>query len=351
MNYREQTNDAYIEKIREISSELPDFCRPFFSSKKQTYERRSTYAYAMDLKVFFEYIVQTNPIFKGKSIKEIPIEIFNSLNYHDINDYLDFLEKYTLDGIERRNSDSGKRRKFASLQTFCKFLKQKGYIENNPIEGAERPTLHKKDIITLTTDEKKELFFSISSGYGMRTFQDAINAYCRTRDYAILMLFLGTGIRVSELVGLDIEDIDFKENMIHIIRKGGKEGHVYFDAQVKKALMDYYSPTSDNIGTRGAFKAPAEERAFFISRKRNRLSVRSVQSMIEKYKELAFGQNYKKKITCHSMRKTYGTELYRQKGDIKLISDVLGHSSIATTQAYYAGTSEERRKEAAIRVL
>ena len=165
------------------------------------------------------------------------------------------------------------------------------------------------------------------------------------------MLLLGTGIRVSELVGLNIEDVDFKNNIINIIRKGGKEGHVYFSKQVREALLKYYSPSIVKVGTRDGFNPPPEERAFFVSRKKTRLSVRAVEKIIEKYKYLAFGEDYQKKVTPHMMRRTYGTELYLQTGDIKLVSDTLGHESISTTQTYYAATSEEKKRSAAIDVL
>lgn len=350
-DYRQETDNIFVEKLRGVLNELPPYCRYFFNAKNQTFEKRSEYAYATDLKVFFEYIRQNNPIYVKLSIKEIPAEIFNQLNTHDIEDYLSYLEKYVVDGDHRSNGDSGKRRKLATLQTFCKYLKEQGIIENNPAEYVARPTLHKKDIVTLTKEEKQELLFAISSGYGMSAWQETINQYCRPRDTAILMLLLGTGIRVSELVGLNVEDVDFKNNMISIIRKGGKEGHVYFHEEVRKALLNYYSPSIVPIGTRDGLNPPPEERAFFVSRKRTRLTVRAVQKIIEKYKILAFGEDYKKKVTPHMMRRTYGTELYLEKGDIKLVSDTLGHESIATTQQYYAATSEEKKKSAAINVL
>ena len=168
-SYRQYTNDYYIEKLRTLLAELPDYCRYFFNAKNQTFEKHSEYAYAKDLKVFYEYIIQRNPIYKGFKMKEIPASIFDDLNEHDIEDYMEFLEKYEVDGDQRKNGDRGKRRKFASLQTFCKYMKAKGFISNNPVADAERPTIHKKDIITLTQEEKEELFHAVTSGYGMTT--------------------------------------------------------------------------------------------------------------------------------------------------------------------------------------
>ncbi len=349
--YRDNISEKYNEKLREILAELPDYCRYYFHAKAQNFEPKTRHAYAVDMKVFFTFMTERIPAYKGEPISGIPMEAFNQLTSHDIDEYMDYLRNYNADGDHRRNTEYGLARKLTSLRSFCKYYVQQHYIEKNPAEYAENPKIHKKDIITLSKEDKKKLLYCIESGYGMTTWQDTVNQYCRKRDKAILMLLLGTGIRVSELVGLNMEDIDLKDKRIHITRKGGNEGHVYFSDQVKDAILEYLRPSITPIGTRDALNPPPEERALFVSRKKTRLSVRAVEKIIERYKKLAFGEDTDRKITPHTMRKTYGTELYLQKEDIKLVSDTLGHKSINTTQQYYASTTEERRKQAAINVL
>jgi len=349
--YQDETKDLYISKFRKVLDELPGYCKYFFNAKAQVYEARTRYAYAIDLRTFFEYIIQRNPTYKGIPIKDIPLALFNELNSHDIDEYMEFIESYSVKGDHRKNKDTSKSRKLASLKAFCKYMLRQGYIEKNPADLVESPKAHKNDIIILTQEEKKELLFAIKSGYGMTNWQDTVNQYCRTRDYAILMLLLGTGIRVSELVGLNLEDIDYRENKANIIRKGGSADHVYFSDQVKEALIKYVKPSIISIGTRESLNPPPELKALFVSRKKTRLSVRGVQKIIEKYKKIAFKDSPNKKITCHSMRRTYGTELYLKTNDIKLVSDTLGHASITTTQQHYAATTEEHKKAAKMDVI
>ena len=350
--YHDEISDIYNDKLKALLKTLPDYCKYYFNAKAQSFEPRTGYAYAVDMRTFYEFIISTKPSYQGKSIKDVPISLFDELTSHDIDEYLNYLKKYSFEGDHRKNSESGRKRKFIALRSFCKYYLEKGYIKKNPTELMPTPKVHKDDTISyLTKEEKEQLFFAIKSSYGMTPWQETLNAYCRKRDIAILMLLLGTGIRVSELVGLNIEDIDFKENVVHIIRKGGNAGHVYFNEQVKDAILSYLRPSIVPVGTRDGLGAPPEERALFISLKKKRLSVRSVQKIIEKYKTLAFGPEITKKISPHTMRKTYGTELYLEKNDIKLVSDTLGHKSITTTQQYYASTTEEKRKTAAIKVL
>lgn len=364
-NYHNTTNKLYTTKLRVLLSNMPDYCRYFFNAKREVLEIRSEYAYAMDLKVFFEYLAQSRPEYEGTPIKEIPAQVFNELTSHDIDDYLEYLGFYTSNGVERSNEAMGKSRKLACLKSFCKYLMREGIIERNPVEFIDMPKIHDNDIIALTDNQKQRLFEVIDSGENMTKWQKTVHQYCRYRDNAILMTLLGTGIRVSELVGLDISDVDFQNNLIHVIRKGGKKDHVYFSPQVRESLLLYLTPDKTLKGTRAAFDAPGDLTALFVSRKKTRLTVRGVQRVLEEYSRLAFGVlekdeqtgeeklvvNKDLKITPHKMRKTFGTELYNQEKDIKVVADTLGHTNVNTAMKHYVATSEENKKRAAINVL
>jgi integrase/recombinase XerC len=158
------------------------------------------------------------------------------------------------------------------------------------------------------------------------------------RDVAILTLMLGTGIRVSECVGLDLSDVDFKEDGIRIHRKGGYEAVVYFGEEVEQALKDYLEERREIIPQEG------HENALFLSLQNRRITVRAVENLVKKY---ASRVTSLKKITPHKLRSTYGTSLYRETGDIYLVADVLGHKDVNTTRKHYAAIEEDRRRSAA----
>ena len=155
----------------------------------------------------------------------------------------------------------------------------------------------------------------------------------------ILTLLLGTGIRVSECVGLDLNDVDFKNNGITVTRKGGNQMVVYFGDEVADALEQYIE------GSRKAVTPlSGHENALFLSSQRRRMGVQAVENMVKKY---ARQVTPNKKITPHKLRSTYGTSLYKETGDIYLVADVLGHKDVNTTKKHYAAIDEDRRRKAA----
>jgi site-specific recombinase XerD len=159
----------------------------------------------------------------------------------------------------------------------------------------------------------------------------------KTRDLAILTLMLGTGIRVSECIGLNIQDVDLKNDGIRITRKGGKEVTVYFGDEVEEALLNYLAERKSILPASG------HEDALFLSNQKKRLCVRSVENLVGKYTKTVTPNKH---ITPHKLRSTYGTNLYRETGDIYLVADVLGHSDVNTTKKHYAALEDERRREA-----
>lgn len=351
VSYHDKINKLYNTKLRVILDELPPYCRYYFNAKATTFQKRTAYAYASDLKVFFKYLMLKNPALSDLKMKDIPADSLNDLSSHEIDDYMMYLTDYHMDGTDRHNSNSGKNRKLASLKSFCKYLIREGIIQKNPADLVDIPRLRGNDIIALTDFEVKALFHVIETAEGMTERQTKIHKYCKQRDYAILMLLLGTGIRVSELVGLDISDVDLKNNSAKVVRKGGWRDHVYFSPQVRDAILSYLSPEDNHKGTRAALHPEDSEQALFVSRKRKRLTVRAVQKMLQTYSEIAFGKDNELKVSPHKMRKTYGTKLYLDTNDIRLVADTLGHSSVNTTSKHYIATTEEHKRIAAIDVL
>lgn len=200
------------------------------------------------------------------------------------------------------------------------------------------PKIHEKAIVRLDVDEVASLLDEVESGESLTAGQQRFHDKTRTRDLAILTLLLGTGIRVSECVGLNIEDVDFKNNGIKIHRKGGAEVVVYFGEEVRKALMEYLIERQQISAMEGSLNA------LFLSLQNRRISVRSVENMVKKYSSLVTSLKH---ITPHKLRSTYGTALYRETGDIYLVADVLGHKDVNTTKKHYAAIDDERRRKAA----
>ena len=160
----------------------------------------------------------------------------------------------------------------------------------------------------------------------------------KIRDTAIITLFLGTGIRISELVGLDNDSFDFDENSFIVTRKGGNKAILYFSDEVKYALQEYIVEKSNDA------KIPKDEPAFFLSMQYRRINVRSVENLVKKYSKLV---SPLKKITPHKLRSTYGTRLYNETGDIYIVADVLGHRDVNTTKKHYAAITEDNRRKVA----
>ena len=337
-NYHEEQNKLNIIKMRNVLSELPSFCKQFFRGIENNTSARTRLAYAHDLRVFFEYMKKNNSYCQKMEIKDFPLSILDSIRREDIEEYLEYVTYYQKDDREITNEERGKSRKLASLRSFYNYFFQSELIEKNPAALIPMPKLHQKEIIRLDADEVALLLDEVEDGDKLTKSQKRFHDKTKVRDTALLTLLLGTGIRVSECVGLDIEDVDFKNNGIKVRRKGGYEAIVYFGEEVEKALFDYLEQRKRIIPLSG------HEHALFLSMQNRRITVRAVENMVKKY---ASTVTTLKKITPHKLRSTYGTSLYRETGDIYLVADVLGHKDVNTTKKHYAALEDERRRRAA----
>ena len=200
------------------------------------------------------------------------------------------------------------------------------------------PKIYDKEIVRLDPDEVALLLDEVENPENLTKSQKKFHSKTKTRDLALMTLLLGTGIRVSECVGLDIDDVDFNNNGIKIRRKGGYEVVIYFGEEVRQALLDYLEERKKLIPKEG------HTNALFLSLQMKRLGVRSVENLVKKYSS---GVTKLKTITPHKLRSTYGTSLYRETGDIYLVADVLGHKDVNTTKKHYAAIEDSRRRSAA----
>lgn len=337
-NYHDQVIIDNELKLRELQKSLPKFCGEFFRGIEPTTSSRTRIAYGYDLVVFFNYLKAENPSLKGMEIRDYPIDILDQITASDIEEYLEYLKYYvTEDGKEHTNAERGIMRKLACLRTLYKHFYRKEKTKTNPASIVEMPKVHQKEIVRLDADEVSILLDEVETGDRLTKSQQAFHEKTKTRDLAILTLLLGTGIRVSECVGIDINDIDFKNSGIKIRRKGGYETVVYFGEEVEEALLDYIEQRKLIVPITG------HENALFLSLQKKRIGVRAVENLVKKYSSLVTSL---KKITPHKLRSTYGTSLYKETGDIYLVADVLGHKDVNTTKKHYAAIEDERRRRA-----
>lgn len=338
--YVETEKHKYILRLREIQKSLPSFCFQFFRGIENRTSIRTRIAYGYDLTIFFDFISSNNNI----SITDMSITYLDKITPDDIEMYMDYLSYYITHDkisnkkIEHSNDEKAKARKLASLRTFYNYFYKKRKIKSNPPSLVDLPKIHQKNIVRLEIDEMIKLIDQVEYGTNLTKAQKKFHKKTVERDLALIMLLLGTGIRVSECVGLDINDIDFNTNGIKITRKGGNEVVVYFGEEVKNVLLKYLDKRKQIITKTG------HENALFISLQNQRLSVRSIQNLVKKYSHLVTNI---KNISPHKLRSTYGTNLYRETGDIYLVADVLGHKDVNTTKKHYAQIDDERRRKAA----
>lgn len=339
--YHEKLHIENTEKLRGMLKEFPAFVRDFFRALEPSTTPKTRISYAYDLKVFFYFLKRENAYFSKKDIKDIVVTDLDLLQPVDIEEYLEFLKVYQgPDGNIITNDERGIHRKLSSLRSFYMYYAKRKIIQTNPTAIVDMPKLHKKQIVRLDYDEVAELLDVVEFGgknlTGMKKVYYEKN---KLRNLAIFTLLLGTGIRVSECVGLDISHVDFKNGRIKIIRKGGKEDYVYFGEEVEKALMQYIEEDRKHITA-----VAGHEDALFLSIQRKRMTVKAIENLVtENAKQVtAF-----KHITPHKLRSTYGTNLYKETGDIYLVAEVLGHNDVNTTRKHYAALEDDRKRKAA----
>ena len=274
-------------------------------------------AYTIDLNQYLEFITTTE------------------INQKIINEYIHYLNKKYL-------KYKTIKRKIASVKAFYSYLEYEEIIDYSPFNKIKtkikEPKLLPKTIQKDYIDKIIHLLLKDLKN-SKTEFQKKISL----RNITLISVMFSTGIRVSELVGLNVDDVDFRNNGLHLIRKGRKEMTVYFGNEVADALEQYMEGSRKLI-----IPKEGHEDALFYSMQRRRIGVQAVQNLVKKYaKEVT----PLKKITPHKLRSTYGTALYQETDDIYLVAEVLGHSDVNTTRKHYAAMSDTRRRQAAGKVV
>lgn len=321
--YYDEQKIKQTDKLNSMLVELPSFCTQFFVGIEQTMQPSTRLSYAYNLKLFFNYIHTIYPD------EPMTVEILNIISAYDIEQFLSYIKNYTnADGKEVINGKASIKCKVAAIKSLYTYFYRHQEIKFNTAEFIDLPEIEAKNIVRLNDIQIDNILDNIEN----RThFNYQSSELYIKRDYAVIALLLGTGIRVSECSGIDVSDISFMDCSVNIVRKGGNEDVVFFSDEIRDCLIAYYNLRRDIV---------TDEKAFFLSTRKTRLSVRSIQNLVTKYtKDI-------KKVSPHKLRATYGTNLYIATKDIYLVSDTLGHRNVETTRRHYADIPSERKKEA-----
>ena len=285
----------------------------------------TTKEYFFDLRTFFRFIklrhklVDKNISFEEIEINDIDIKLINEINLQDLHAFISYADK------NRDNGNSAKSRKVASLKSFFGYLHTKvNLISKNPADNLESPKTNIRQPVYLTLEECEKL---------LNTILENKNEIFRKRDYAIVMLFLNCGLRLSELSSIDLRKI--KDDTLTVVGKGNKERTIYLNESCIGAINDYIAVRPKDV---------LNNEALFLSMRKQRMSNRAIQHMIDKYLEQAgFDTSI---YSTHKLRHTAATLMYKYGNvDIRALQEILGHESVSTTQIY-THIDDERLRDA-----
>ena len=339
-DYKKEKNFKIREKADKIIDTLPDYVHDYFMEREIRLSAMSIYSYAGQLNTFFNYIHSRLSHLRRKDICDITLDDLDRINDRDIAAFMHYLRNYRVqrpDGSYKyfECGPTTVQHYTVTLNTFWKYLHVRGMVSSNPIELIIRARLPKKEVIYLDNEEKGELLDTVETGAKLTRRQTKFYQRNAKRDMAIIHIFLSTGIRVSELVGMDIGDINFKKHSIDVYRKGGNFDKVYFSDYAEEVLKTY-------LDCRDKYRPDKNEMAVFLNREGKRMSVRSVELMVKKYVSAAI-PSQASRITPHKLRSTYAeTMLKATGGDIEKVQKLMGHSSITSTTHYVSSTEAEK---------
>ena len=301
------------DRMKKKLKDLPVIFSLFYNwmdAREKSYTTMSNYInHVVEFMCFFT---------KGKKNDEF----YKSVTDDDIERYMTSIRRKSVDGEVVEVGDDIRAAKWSSLNTFFKFLSQKKHIDVNPMLLTERPRVRTKHAITyLTTNEIESVFKKIS---------EEARPMVKNRDACIVAMGLGTGLRVSAIVNIDIEDVDFRTRTIKVIEKGRKTRVINFGENLKNRLLIW-------IKDRELYFNGQSTGPLFISQLKQRMSVDSVEKLVKKYTS-----HLPKRITPHKLRSSAAMNLHGEGVDILTIASILGHENVATTQRYTKAYDEDK---------
>lgn len=313
-------------------NEAPPVLRDFLSYHEtiKGHSRATVDEYFLDLRNFFRYLkierglVPRSAELDEISIKDVDLDLIASVTLNDVYDYMAFLARDKVKNERSREPEYGlmassRARKIATIRSFYKYLTVKTkQLEVNPVEGLDTPKTTKSLPRYLSLDESRRLL-------------DAVDGVNSERDYCIICLFLNCGLRISEIVGLNVGDV--REDSLRILGKGNKERIVYLN-EACQAAIEAYKPVRSQM-------AGSSVSAFFVSNRRKRMSREAVHAMVKK--TLLKAGLDPDKYSSHKLRHTAATLMLQNGVDVRTLQEVLGHEHLNTTQIYTHVDNSELR--------
>jgi site-specific recombinase XerD len=314
----EKENNAKDKMLKRLAG-LPEVISDFYywmDARDKTYTTMRNYInHVVEFMTFFTKGKKDNHFYK--KVRDV-----------DIERYITSLRTKNINGVDVNIGDDIRAAKWSSLNTFFKFLAQKRYIDNNPMLLTERPRIRTSHEITYMDQKEVESVFE-------RISSEATKKY-KNRDMCIVALGLGTGLRVSAIVNINVEDINFVANTIKVVEKGRKTKEVKFAEKLKNLILVW-------LKDRELYYNGDETGPLFYSSRLQRISVDSVEHLVKKYTD-----HLPKKITPHKLRSSAAMNLYGAGVDILTIASILGHENVTTTQRYTKAYDENKTKAANI---
>jgi len=333
-------------QLSNILSELPDFVFDFIKKYYDGDSINTQIAYATDIRTYLRFL-QKQPQFSHiKNLEDFTPEHLEAVDLNLMLDYKVYLERYentytTSTGKQKTviitNSRKGIVRKLCTLRSLYSYLFKSDSIEKDITRKLDLPKIHhrpKKPLTVLETINVIDVLYKGEKYFRGREL--ALYKKKRQRDIAIFVTILGTGIRVSELVNLDIDDIDFDNSSFVVLRKGGDYQEIPMPVQVENEIYLY-------LQERLKITDAKDKNALFLSNRKTRITVSSVEKMIKKYCNTA-GIYNDEKTTVHALRRTFACRLLEEGYDIKLISELLGHKDVVVTSRFYAQHNKETHR-------
>ena len=314
MNGRLESKLKSERKIQRLLVDQPEYMhRYYYSIGLKTHKTKERY---------IEQVVRFLKAYGNGG--QVTLDMLNQVDSFVILKYLSDISYYEKKGTLIELSNSAKANNLSSISSFFKFLATNRLIEHNPFDGGaiDRPKPQEKEVIYLKVEEVKKVEKSILDGVGNNR-SVARQKNWKYRDFCLFWLPVVNGIRVGALSEINIEDIDFNDNSIIVIEKGNRPTRIYFDEKASLYLHLWMEQRKENLGD-------SECDALFISNRKERMTVTTIERTISKYTEAGINRH----ISPHKLRATFATNLYRKTRDIELTSKALHHRSTTPTQKY-----------------
>lgn len=331
--------------LKERLSQLPDFVFTYIQSYYDGESVNTQIAYSIDIKIYLEFL-RLYCFRDVKNLEDFTPEILDKVTADDLLNFKSYLREYEIrtvdaDGNERvrtvTNSNYGINRKLSAIRGLYSYLYKTDKISKNITDKITFTNIAHRMKKPLTTQETVRVLDVIFNGEKYYTGRDLTEYMKRKqRDIAIFTTYLGTGVRVSELVNLNIDDLSFETSSFIVTRKGGEQQEIFMPPQVEQELLSYLD---------GRMKIHADDKnALFISRNGKRMTISAVEKNLKRYC-LSAGITNKDKTRPHALRRTFACRMLEDGIDIKMVAELMGHKNIEVTHKFYAQYSNRARKE------